>query len=472
MIKRLVLPFFIFFVLAYPIFAQMPSIGAQVFIEPGQTEKEITHWFEVLKKNGFTSCRIRMFESYMRDSKGNYDFSLFDIAFDAAKANGIKVFATIFPDTPFEDVGGIKLPKDSIHQEEIASYISHLVNHYKDHPALFAWVLINEPGLGSLPQSDYVSKALSMWQDTVQQSQLKKHEYRQVQFENQRFLMDLNTSFLSWVAKEIKKYDKKTHLHVNNHQIFQLADEYDFPSWMTFLNSLGASIHPSWHFGFFDRVDYTLAAAANCDMIASGAGKKPFWVTELQGGSNIFSGVKPISPSYEEITQWLWSSIGSGAEVIIFWSLNPRAVGIEAGEWALLNNLNRNSKRMDAAAQVANTLNNHQAFFAQAKSVKPKVNVLYTHQSMWAEKYLHMGPSKLEARNIGASIKSALSFYQAFQEIGISVSLGEMNEYDWNRVDYKGEILVLANQFAISEENWDLLKSFVAKGGFLFLEGL
>ncbi|MGF1639300.1 MAG: beta-galactosidase trimerization domain-containing protein, partial [Cyclobacteriaceae bacterium] len=114
----------------------------------------------------------------------------------------------------------------------------------------------------------------------------------------------------------------------------------------------------------------------------------------------------------------------------------------------------------------------HQAFFAQAKSVKPKVNVLYTHQSMWAEKYLHVGHSQLEGRNIGASIKSALSFYQAFHEIGISVGLGEMNEYDWNRANYHGEILVLANQFAISEENWDLLKSFVAKGGFLFLEGL
>jgi hypothetical protein len=49
---------------------QTPFIGAQVFIEPGQTKEEIDKWFRVLRDNSFTVCRIRMFESYMKKADG------------------------------------------------------------------------------------------------------------------------------------------------------------------------------------------------------------------------------------------------------------------------------------------------------------------------------------------------------------------------------------------------------------------
>ena len=40
------------------------ELGAQVFIEPGQTQQETEQWFKILKENGMNVCRIRMFESY------------------------------------------------------------------------------------------------------------------------------------------------------------------------------------------------------------------------------------------------------------------------------------------------------------------------------------------------------------------------------------------------------------------------
>jgi len=64
--------------------AQTPNnfeLGAQVFIEPGQTQKETEQWFKILKENGMNVCRIRMFESYMHKADGSWDFSLFDRAF-------------------------------------------------------------------------------------------------------------------------------------------------------------------------------------------------------------------------------------------------------------------------------------------------------------------------------------------------------------------------------------------------------
>ena len=47
----------------------VPFIGAQVFIEPGQTDAQVDGWFRTLRENGMGVCRIRMFESYMADGR-------------------------------------------------------------------------------------------------------------------------------------------------------------------------------------------------------------------------------------------------------------------------------------------------------------------------------------------------------------------------------------------------------------------
>ena len=76
---------------------EIPVMGAQVFIEPGQSEEETDLWFRTLKENGMDICRIRMFESYMIQSDGSWDFSLFDRAFKMAEKYDVKVMGTFFP---------------------------------------------------------------------------------------------------------------------------------------------------------------------------------------------------------------------------------------------------------------------------------------------------------------------------------------------------------------------------------------
>ena len=71
-----------------------PFIGAQIFIEPGQTDKQIEEWFALMQKSGMEVCRIRMFGLYMKTKDGNWDFSLFDRAFRLAEKYNIKVYAT------------------------------------------------------------------------------------------------------------------------------------------------------------------------------------------------------------------------------------------------------------------------------------------------------------------------------------------------------------------------------------------
>ena len=116
--------------------------------------------------------------------------------------------------------------------------------------------------------------------------------------------------------------------------------------------------------------------SANDEIIRSGAGPLPFWLTELQGGNNLYSGGKPICPTKEETTQWLWTTLGAGAKGVIFWALNPRAAIDEPGEWALITFQREASDRLTAAHEVIRTLKQNAALIANAKPLHSGITLL------------------------------------------------------------------------------------------------
>lgn len=297
--------FLLSFQLSFSADRTVPSVGAQVFIEPGQSREDVASWFDSMQDAGMKVCRIRLHESHINKG-GVWDFSIYDYAFDQAADHGIKVFATLFPNDSKKSVGGEKFPESDRHFAEVASYIDKTVAHFMGHPALSTWVIQNEPGVGgTIPENEFTRKQYAKW--------LKTHtapssDFVTNNYDGEQFLLEYETWYLNWIADRIRKTDSLHGLHVNNHQIFCNVAEYDFPAWRGFLTSLGASAHPSWHYGYFTRNQYPLAMAANCNVIRSGAGELPFWVTELQAGNNLYSGNVPICPSADEITQWLWTA--------------------------------------------------------------------------------------------------------------------------------------------------------------------
>ena len=449
----------------------IPVIGAQVFIEPGQKAENVEIWFKSLADAGMDVCRIRMHEVHLNNN-GKWDFSIYDHAFDCASKNNIKVFATLFPSDSKNSVGGEKFPETKKHFKSIGNYIDKVVTHYKDHPALYAWVLQNEPGVeGVIPQTEFTQYAFEQWKKN--NKSCSDGGFITNSYDNKKFLLDYECWFLDWIAQRVKKNDETHYLHINNHQIFKNVAEYDFPYWRTFLSSLGASAHPSWHFGYFSRDQYTMAMAANCNIIKSGAGELPYWMTELQGGNNLFSGNIPICPTDKEITQWLWTCIGNGAEGVIFWSLNPRSATGEPGEWALLTLDNKSSERMDAAKEVIDILKTNGDIFFGAKKYDIPVTVLYNRESLWAEeKMQHAGVRNDEGRSVGAVMKETMGIYQALTENGIIPSIAELREFDWKKEDYSGHLMFISHQISIPDEFIENIENFVARGGRLVVTGL
>lgn len=467
--------FVIFFHIRMLYASELPFIGAQVFIEPGQTEAYIDDLFETMSENGMSMCRIRMFESYMRKSDGNWDFALFDNAFKAANKYGVKIYCTFFPATDKLDIGGWKFPYDELQWTSFKDFIKNLTLHYKDNPALAGWVLINEPGIGggNYPHSPFLNAERQKWDSENPDKEFTDKGYPiLMNTRDQRFVNYVTTKFLNSIATEIRKYDSNHDIHVNPAGVFSNYGDYDFPAWRSFLTSLGGSAHPSWHFYDFKREEYSLGMLILSEMLRSGAGDMPWFMTEIQGGNNTYSGSNAFCPTPYEISQWLWTIIGCEGKGGIFWMLNPRASGIEAGEWALLNFQNKPSERMKAAKEVSKVINNYPEIFSNIHEISSGIDILYLKESLWAEN--RMGKSKdiYEGRCHGAVFKSAVSCFRALSERGLNVGLKEFNEYDFTKDSYKGKTVILANQIALPPRYYSQLERFVKNGGTLIVEGL
>lgn len=452
----------------------VPFVGAEVFIEPGQTAEEIDTWFKTMKEQKFTVCRIRMFESYMKKADGIWDFSLFDNAFRSAEKYGIKVFANPFYYTEKTDIGGIKYPRDEAHLQSIALFLKEMVMHFSKFKSLYGYVLINEPGGGVLPKTEFTKMKFEEWSENhIRKEYTDKGFPVLMDLYEKEFQKDYNTWFLKWIAEEISRYDTTREIHVNNHAIFRNCAEYDFPQWRKFLTTLGGSAHASWHFDFFSRQQYAVAMSANCEILRSGAGNIPWWMTELQGGNNIYSGQSPLCPTREEIAQWIWIVTASEGKGSMFWCLNPRSSGIEAGEWALLDFQNKPSDRMLAATNVAETLNRNATLFADSHEVESGINILYIRQSLWAESKIAGGSAQnYEARNKGAVMKSVLSYFEALSEMGLNANLKAYEEFDFSKSDYRGQTIILSHQISLPDAYASELENFVSKGGKLIVDGL
>ncbi len=452
----------------------VPFVGAEVFIEPGQTAAEIDTWFKVLKEQQFTVCRIRMFESYMKKADGTWDFSLFDNAFRSAEKYRIKVFANPFYYTEKTDIGGFKYPRDEAHLASMALFLKEMTLHFSQFSSMAGYVLINEPGGGTLPRTDYTKARFEEWSKThIRKEFTDKGFPVLMDLYEQQFQKDYGTWFMKWIAGEITKYDNKHEMHVNNHAMFQNCAEYDFPEWRKFLTTLGGSAHASWHFGYFSRQQYAVAMSANSEIVRSGAGNIPWWMTELQGGNNTFSGGAPMCPTKEEIAQWIWIVTATEGKGSMFWCLNPRSSGIEAGEWALLDFQDKPTDRMVAATKVVETLNKNGALFAKAKVMDSGINILYVRESLWAESKMATGSAQnYEARAKGGVMKSALSYFEVLGEMGINANLKAFEEFDFSKMDYNGQTIILSHQISVPDAYAQKLEHFVAKGGKLLVDGL
>lgn len=453
-----------------------PYIGAQIFTQPGQTREDLEGWFRTLKESDMPYCRLRLDETHMHKGDGTWDFKLYDTAFEMADKYGIKVFADLFPKETV-DWRLAKFPQNKAHLQEWAEYIKQVVTRFQNHPSFYAWVLQNEPGsYGMYPKSDLSAELMAEWRAEIEKPTYNSQGYVGSNgFDELNFQRYYISWYLNWISKQVRQYDKEHELHVNTHSIYENLPDYDFAAWRKSLTFLGASCHPSLHYAYFDRAQYPMVISLNCDITRSGAGNLPFIVTELQGGNNTYSGINELCPTKEEITQWIWTSIGCGAKGVVFWTLNPRAVGGEAGEWGMLDFQQQPSDRLKATSVAARELIKHKEIYATAKPLLAPIYLLYSKETFWMEQAKQGRPGDAtasEGRLAGGMIKSVGAWYETLLENGINCHVAEMQDFDWGKPDHAGETIILSQQLSVPSRHWEKLRQFVKSGGRVIVDGL
>lgn len=479
------------------------NIGAEIWIEPGQTKSDIDRWFKMSADNKMYSSRLFIMWNYIETTPGTFDFTLYDWAFEAANKYGVQIEATLCAIHAPVGISKIFQGRPQFNElfsshylmEKAAIYIEKTVTRYKDNKALGSWWILNEPRRFD-PESELATEKLQQWVENkykdievVNEKWIQDYKnFGEIKYEPlwtngsyfywptpsidwYQFQRDFLTFNLEWIANEIRKHDNTHIITMNPANVFESAHQYDLPSYERFNDILGASMHASWQLRFMEREQYGYSVAGISEILKGAAPEGKFWISELQGGNNIWSGKTPMCPDSLDLAQWIWTGIGSGARKVVYWALNYRRQGIEAGEWGIFGFRGEPTDRSRVTYQMNDVLEKNASFFKEAKPYRPKVSLILSPETMRVLLHIHPFDTGVRLFDKDAHVKSLMMWFVALQERGYQVEIRYLNDYEWESNE-TGRVAILANAIAIPSEIVPKMEKFVSNNNKLIAEGL
>jgi beta-galactosidase len=481
---------------AAPLHAEPPRLGAQVWIEPGQTSQEIDGWFAQLEAAHMPVARIFVMWPYLQPAAEKWDFSLYDATFRAAEAHHVRIVATLTANGLPLFLGGdgsqgggvVRSPALKAASDD---YIRRVVRRYRSSAALDSWLLMNEPGeppaaaplaveafrpwlANRYPSIAALNLAWGTDYRSFQDVEAGRRKFwnRTSTIDWMMFWRTFQTTQLREMADFVRAEDRQHGIHLNPAGLVSnLAGVSDnLPEWRGFLDTLGCSIHPAWHFGLLKEERFALGVSYINDLVAGSIEPKPYWVTELQGGNNISSSTRPMNPTPADIAQWTWTSIGSGARRVIFWLLNARREGVEAAEWSLLTFQQRPSNRLETASRIAGAIERSSNFFDHAAAERPPITLILSLETMTYE--AAFAAADFPGRDVSAQLLETLGLYEALTRLGPPPAIKHFDDYPWEASSERPRTAVLPDIRTLTEAQITRLKAFVANRNTLLVTGL
>jgi len=482
-----------------------PRIGAEFFLNNGETRDGVLHHFGRMAETGLTIARIFTIWDQIEREQGKWDFWGYDWIYDAAAQNGILIANTLCSEDPPGWMGTAPFyhqwadPSNPQLRPYSEIYIDKVVNRYKNHPAHGVWLLQNEPGISGTGSEPYALAEFARWLQAKYgtPANLNKAWYKQLHaFEDvqvpptagwsdyiaaldyRRFRCDHLADQLRWIKSQVYRYHPNALTHGNPPGVLSNMPGSGRDLWKVkqVVDYLGTSIHASHHFGLFGREDFGMAYGFCCDVVRS-ASPATWWVTELQGGPTMFTGSRHLNPTGTEITRWLWDGIGNGARGIVFWLWHPRTEGNEAGEWGLAGPNGEPTERTRAAQAVAQALKKHEDFFIAAKPFPARAAILYDRDAMILYTVDHSaGGGAAGGRGGGGQpvdeiMHPLIGCYKALHRAHVPADFLDVSELEAGAAT-RYRVLYLPNCYALSAKSVAAIRDFVRAGGTLWADGL
>ena len=266
------------------------------------------------------------------------------------------------------------------------------------------------------------------------------------------------TEILHNIAEHIKIDDRNIEIILDCGNIIETVGRFDFEILKNDFSGFGLSVVPVKDFASYSRRRFNLVLSAACEMLKNEIGDSSLWVTGLQSGND----GDALSPSKEEIAQWLWTSVGHGVKGIFFDKLNVPQNGMRAGGVALMNLLGEASEKALAIRESLAAINDNAELFTGAEPVREPIAILYTKE------FVSRGFS---GNQVNIAMQSVVAVYDILMENGIDAGIFSFGAYNWNLDDYRGRCVVVSGQEIVPMKYYDNIRNFVKKGGKLIVEG-
>jgi len=471
-------------------------LGAEFFLNRTETRDSVYAHFGRMAETGLSVARIFTLWDHVERQRGQWNFNAYDWVYDAAAKHGLKIANTLCAEDPPGWMGAAPfyhqwrdLANPAL-REPARLYIEKTVTHYRRHPAHGVWLLQNEPGISD-PDNSFLLPLFARWLERKYGSveNLNRSWYRSLtRFDDVplpvpprqagwldypsnldwlRFRCDHLADQLRWIHAEIDRHHPGALTHINppGQTGNMPASGRDMWRLKPTAHFLGASMHAAWHFGQYARDEFGIAYAYCCDLVRSASAPAPYWVTELQAGTTVFTGSRPLNPTEGEIRRWLWDGVGNSARGIVFWLWHPRTEGNEAGEWAMAGPDGEATPRTRATREVAEVLRTHRDFFRAAKQAPARVAILYDRDAML------LYPVDAWRRQGDDLMSSLMGCYKALHRAHVPVDFLESGELESGAAT-RYEVLYLPYCYALSARACEQVRAFVRGGGVVWADGL
>ena len=480
-------------------------LGSAYYVNTTDTPGQVRAGIAVMAQAGLKLVRIFLQWNHVEPRQGQWDWSQYDAAFEAAGAGGLGVIVTLTALNPPgwmrvscgpQDLGPLD---DPAYWEQAKDYVRRTCQRYSGHPALHSWILSNEPQL-FLPRNEIV---LGRFRRFVERrhggdiAAFNRRSFRQLDSFDQLtfpaegsegsfssysdrldwwdFAAARLLEILSEIKAEIRTCGDTYPIHVNPHALLHDMYPRGQSIWAEgrLVDFMGCSAHPSWHSTRFldDRLHQSVALFADLMRGATRAPRRYFWVSELQGGTNIYSGFNYLGPSGEDLRTWVWEALGAGARAVIFWCFNSRLDGFEAGEWGLVDQQGRPSRRLAEVSRIAAFLEKHRSVFSLSKPAHAPVALLFSEATWKLGSLEGQGLDPEQPRNVQMGADALAGAWMACADAGLSVDFLDETDLQ-NGLTNPYPVLIVPGCTALEEASLPALRAYVENGGCLLADGL
>ncbi len=502
-------------------------IGSMLWVVDGESDEQMERDIRGMLDNGLTIARIFI----------GTNFDTWDRFFALCEKLGLKLTITLHSLCATGARRGEVASEEAYlkRREQIIGNIERIVDRYKSSPAVHSWILQNEPNLHigfdacSITMfRKWLLRERFCWDldalkkayrggDTSREiikRELTDEEKAAIEAEYLPFsetigyilpdgtanLPGVNDRSWSYIARidwayfnewlmysqlleanlAVKRIDKIHPTTINpagcatlmpaggGENIYTEGKTVDF---------LGCSCHVSWHSTRFasDRVHQSVAMYCDEMRCSTADPDEYYWITELQSGTNYFSGGRPMAPKATDITHWLWEAIGTGCKGMVYWLYSPRPSGFECLEWGLLNQQGGPSRRSKASKAVADLIGANRELFAQTKPKKYDGVLLHSYDSItlsYSDRlYERPRPDDINLTRNGYMVRDALcGAYLMCQDAGLDV--GFVNEHDMDKRLADAKFVIAPNTYGVGTGVIKKLRDYVENGGTLIVDGM